>query len=180
MAKMEDQLSAMCARVCEEECPARALSAFWDFSQWFIPVGVYVLKGISIFLEALFIWSMMALIIGIEAALLYFAKSFCGYVKRKIYNNLHPQNNSLQLTRTALHGLVFVASAVLFLKVFGITTLNALSMFLFVCIMTGLLAGAVSAASGLSGVIDNLNHLHPQNNNMQPQPQQALIKRRWG
>ena len=76
MAKMEDQLSAKCAIACEEECPAKALDAFWDFSQWFLPLAVYVFNGISIFLEGLYICSMMALILGIEATLLYFAKSF--------------------------------------------------------------------------------------------------------
>ena len=51
--------------------------------------------------------------------------------------------------------------------------------FLLLCIMASILIEAVRAASRLRGVIDNLNHMHPQNNNMQP-PQQALIKRRWG
>ena len=96
MAKMEDQLSAKCARVYEEECPAKAIDAFWDFSQWFLPVGVYVFKGISIFLEALFICSMMAIIPCIEATLLYFAKSFYEYVKKRIDNKLYPQNAQLQ------------------------------------------------------------------------------------
>lgn len=96
MAKMEDQLSAKCAIACEEECPAKALDAFWDFSQWFLPVGVYVFKGISIFLEALFICSIMTLTPGIVAAFLYFAKSFYGYVKKRIDNKLYPQNAQLQ------------------------------------------------------------------------------------
>ena len=92
-------------------------------------------------------------------------------------NNLHPRAVLMAASAVGHLLMTFVVSYVC--RLHAISTINAIlfiQVFLVLCIMASLLVEAVSAASHLSGIIDNL---HPQNDNMHP-PQTALINRRWG